>query len=293
MFRTVKDHVWAFDLEWVPDPMAGRLLHKLPDRMSDREVMMVMWEQANPTPENPMPFLRTILCRVVSIAAVVRKVKPDGEVKLDLVSLPRDTMDVEQAKEANLISRFLHAIGKGNESPQLVGYNSQAADLKILLQRGFVLGIEAAAYCKRPEKPWDGRDYFARESEWNIDMCNILGGYGRGGSSAVSLHQAAVLSGIPGKMDVDGNQVAGMWLDGKLDKIVQYNEYDALTTYLVWLRLAHFGCLFDDEQYEIENQRVRTLLANEIENKGKLHLQAYVDEWNRLQSILNPVPVAV
>ncbi len=102
MFRTVKEHVWAFDLEWIPDPMAGRLLHKLPEKMSDREVMMVMWDDANPTPENPMPFLRTILCRVVSIAAVVRKVKPGGEVKLDLLALPRDTADVEQAKEANL-----------------------------------------------------------------------------------------------------------------------------------------------------------------------------------------------
>jgi predicted PolB exonuclease-like 3'-5' exonuclease len=290
MFRTVKEHVWAFDLEWIPDPMAGRLLHKLPEKMSDREVMMVMWDDANPTPENPMPFLRTILCRVVSIAAVVRKVKPGGEVKLDLLALPRDTADAEQAKEANLIKRFLQAMGKGNESPQLVGYNSQAADLKILVQRGTVLGIEAAAFCKRPEKPWEGRDYFTRESEWNIDMYNILAG--RGGGSSATLNQVAVLSGIPGKMDVDGNQVAELWLDGRLDKIVQYNEFDALTTYLVWLRLAHFASLFDDEQYAIENERVRALLKNEIEVKGRVHLQAYVDEWNRLQSILNPAPVS-
>jgi hypothetical protein len=289
MFRTIKEHVWAFDLEWIPDPVAGRLLYKLPDQMSDREVMRNMWDEGGATPDDPMPFLRTVLCRIVSVAAVVRKVKPDGEVKLDLLSLPRDTRDTAQTGEASIIKRFLHALGK--DSPQLVGYNSHAADLKILIQRGFVLGIDAGAFCKRPDKPWEGRDYFHRDSEWNIDMCNILGGFGRG--SAISLNQAAVLSGIPGKMDVDGNQVAELWLDGQWDKIVQYNEYDALTTYLVWLRLAHFACHLDDEQYQEENERVRRLIKNLIENQGKAYLQAYLDEWDRLQAKLGLVLVAV
>jgi hypothetical protein len=285
MFRTVKSPVWAFDLEWVPDPVAGRLLHKLPDHLSDREVMTVMWEEAGATPDDPMPFLKTILCRIVSIAAVVRREKPDGEIKLDLLSLPKDTYDPEQLKEANLVRKFLDAVGKA--SPQLVGFNSIAADLKILIQRGFVLGIDAGSFCQRPEKPWEGRDYFHRDNEWNIDMCNILGGYGRGG---VSLNQAAVLAGIPGKMDTTGHQVAELWLEGEMERIVHYNEFDALTTYLVWLRLAHLACRFDDEQYEQEVDRVRALLKREIEENGRSYLQAYVDEWNRLQAIINPAP---
>jgi predicted PolB exonuclease-like 3'-5' exonuclease len=282
MFRTVKDHVWAFDLEWVPDPMAGRLLYNLPDIMSDREVMRVMWDEAGATPDDPRPFLRTVLCRIVSVATVVRKKKSNGEVKLDLLSLPRDTGDPEQTQEAGIIHRFLRAMGK--DSPQIVGYNSHGADLKILVQRGIVLGIEASAFCKRPQRYWDDRDYFHSQNEWNIDMCNILGGFGRGG---VSLNQIAVLSGIPGKIDVDGNQVAELWLDGDWDKIIQYNEFDALTTYLVWLRLAHFACLFDDEQHVEEVMRVRSLIEQLIDSKQKLHLQTYLNEWNRLQAVLD------
>ena len=34
MIKTVEDRVWAFDLEWVPDPLAGRLLLDLVDRAS-------------------------------------------------------------------------------------------------------------------------------------------------------------------------------------------------------------------------------------------------------------------
>ena len=42
MFKEIKDELWAFDAEWVPDPTAGRLLYDLPDDLPDREVMEEM-----------------------------------------------------------------------------------------------------------------------------------------------------------------------------------------------------------------------------------------------------------
>jgi predicted PolB exonuclease-like 3'-5' exonuclease len=61
-----------------------------------------------------------------------------------------------------------------------------------------------------------------------VDLKRILGGFGR--AVVPSLHESATLSGIPGKLDVDGNQVAELWLQGKLREIVDYNQFDALTT---------------------------------------------------------------
>ena len=49
MIKNVKKKVWAFDVEWVPDPLAGKLLYKLPQEMSDAEVMQVMWEMGGAT----------------------------------------------------------------------------------------------------------------------------------------------------------------------------------------------------------------------------------------------------
>ena len=44
MIKNVKERVWAFDLEWIPDPLAGRLLHGIPDSVeSPREIMQAMW----------------------------------------------------------------------------------------------------------------------------------------------------------------------------------------------------------------------------------------------------------
>ena len=215
---------------------------------------------------------------MVSVAALERRQQPDGSVKLNLMALPHDPHNAEETAEASVVGTFLEALGKTR--PQLVGFNSLQSDLKILIQRGLVLGLSAPAFCERPEKPWEGIDYFARGSDWNIDLKEIVGGWGL---ASPSLHEIAVQSGIPGKMGVDGNDVAPLWLEGKLDRIVRYNECDALTTYLVWLRLAHFAGFFDDGAYVREQELVVDLLQTEIAKGGREHLEEYLEAWNRPQ----------
>jgi predicted PolB exonuclease-like 3'-5' exonuclease len=103
-----------------------------------------------------------------------------------------------------------------------------------------------------------------------------------------SLHQAATLSGIPGKIDVSGASVAEMWVDGKLNEIVAYNEFDAFTTHLLWARVAHFSGLLSSEQYDKEQEQVRALLQVEIQG-GRVHLQKFLDEWDRLLGITGQI----
>lgn len=289
MFKCVNEQIWFFDCEWVPDPKAGRLLYKLPDSMSDQEVLNEMWIRGGATEDNPQPFLKTILCRVVSIAALMRKVAPPGsnvpdedKVKLHLLWLPRDIEDKESCSEASVVGTFLNAIGKCK--PQLVGYNSRASDLKILFQRAVVNGISAPEFCSRPEKPWEGIDYFSKDSDWNVDLMDALGSWSGRGSP--SLNEVAVLSGIPGKMDVCGDDVASMWMNGRLREIVEYNCFDALTTYLVWLRVAHLGGHISDEDYENEQMIFSNMLIEEAEKPGLAFLSKYLDEWNRLEEAM-------
>ncbi len=276
MIKKIPDRVWAFDCEWVPDPLAGRLLHGLPDSTPDADVMRRMWDEGGADEIDPTPYLKTAVCRVVSIAAVER-LERRGEVQLSLNSLPHDVGDPGQTSEASVLGKFLEGIG--DRRPQLVGYNSFNADLKILIQRGVIQGIRAAGFCDRPNKPWEGIDYFARGGEGHVDLKEVWSGFGKG---TPSLHEMAVQSGIPGKLDIDGNAVADLWLGGDLRRIVQYNETDALTTYLVWLRLAHFAGKFTGAQYKQEQDRVRALIATEIEKPGREHLSHYQEAWDRL-----------
>jgi predicted PolB exonuclease-like 3'-5' exonuclease len=277
VIKGVAERVWAFDLEWVPDPLAGKLLRGVPESASDAEALEAMWLAGGASEDDPTPFLKTVLCRIVSVAVVERRERgPEEPALLNLLSLPRDPASEAERTEASLVGTFLEALGR--HRPQLVGYNSQDSDLKILIQRAIVLGLQAAGFARRPDKPWEGVDYFARNSEWNVDLKEIVGGWGK---SVPSLHEIAVQSGIPGKMGVDGNDVAAMWLAGRHAEIVAYNEMDALTTYLVWLRLAHFAGHFAHDEYAAEQGLVRALVEREIAS-GKSHLGRYLVEWDRL-----------
>lgn len=280
MLRPIRDTVWAFDTEWAPDPAAGRILYGLPPDLPDAAVLAEMWKRNGATEEDPFPFLKTVLCRVLSIAAVQRR-SVGGQTKLDLIWLPRDCEDPVQSAEAAIVGRFLDAVGK--HKPQLVGFNSQAADLRILTQRAVVLGLSVAEFCRRPDKPWEASpDYLDRrnQNDWNLDLMELLSSWGKG---ALSLHEIASLSGIPGKFGAAGEQVAHMWLAGQWKAVVQYNCCDALSTYLLWLRLAYVSGRFTREQYDEEQEHVRQLLMDLAEAPDGEWASAYFDEWTRLQ----------
>ena len=283
MFRTVASNVWAFDLEWVPDPISGRRVYDLPADMPDDDVRQVMWAHCGATPEEPQPFLKYALCRVVSAAVVVRRQREDGRVSVALASLPH--LGEPAMTERELLSRFLTQLGQEDPKPQLVGFNSRTADVPILVQRGIIQGVMAGEFCHRPAKPWEGMDYFAKGSEGHLDVKEIVSGWGKG---TPSLHELAAAGGIPGKMGTTGDDVLGLWLAGDVRRIVEYNQYDALTTYLVWLRTALFAGLLSPDSHAAEEQRLRDMIGRHVA-AGETHLQAYLDKWQALTDLC-PTP---
>lgn len=278
MFRTVANNVWAFDLEWVPDPPSGRRVYDLPADMPDAEVLQVMWARGGASEDEAKPYLKYALCRVVSAAVVVRRQRDDGRVTVALASLPH--LGEPAMPERELLTRFLTQLGQEEPKPQLVGFNSRSADVPILVQRGIIQGVMALEFCHRPNKPWEGMDYFAKASEGHIDVKEIVSGWGKG---TPSLHEFAAACGIPGKMGTTGDDVIDLWLAGDVRRIVEYNQYDALTTYLVWLRTALFAGLMSPETHAVEEQCIRDLLLRRIQ-AGETHLQLYLDKWRALGS---------
>lgn len=272
MIHSIPNEVWAFDCEWIPDVASGRILYNLPNECPTNEVLHTMWAEGGATEENPQPFLRLILCRVVSIATVIRRTYKDGSVRLFLQTLPENPDDPEKRKESYILRRFLQE-GIMGKSPQLVGFNSRNADLRILEQRALVKGMTLPSFSNQLDaKPWD---------QTNIDLMDMFCGYGK--TYSATLNQLAVLSGIPGKLDVSGDDVCGLWYQGKYREICNYNNFDALTTYLLWLRAAYFSGCFTEEQYSEEQSRVRKLIMDEIKKPNGAYLQTYLDAWNDLQ----------
>jgi 3'-5' exonuclease len=273
MFKSVGRYVCAFDLEWVPDPTSGRRVYSLPATLPDAEVFEVMWAKAGATAEKPQPHLKTALCRVVAVSAVVREQQTNGEVNLRLTTLPRQSDRLMD--EGELISTFLGYLGQHH--PQLVGFNSQTADLPILLQRGLVSGVSAAEFCRRADKGW-GSDYFSRHGDAHIDLKSVLSGWG---IATPTLHELAAAMGIPGQVGPEPHDVVDWWVAGDLRSIVAQSQFDALSTYLVWLRTARFAGFFNAEQHLEEESRVRGMVGDRIA-QGDHHLTQYLDQWNSL-----------
>jgi len=206
-----------------------------------------------------------------AIATVVRRTFKNGDVQLFLQPLPEAPDDPAQ-DEPYLLKRFLQD-GIATRNPQLVGFNSRNADLRILTQRAIVCGLSLRSLCERLDaKPWESAD---------VDLMEMVSGFGK--NYSVSLHEIATLSGIPGKLDTTGEDVCGLWYSGRRREIVEYNSFDALTTYLLWLRLAHFSGQFSKEAYGVEQQRVRRLIEERLQKPENAFLQKYLDAWRRLK----------
>lgn len=250
--------------------------------MPEGEVFAQMWQRNGATDDNPRPYLKLAICRVVSIAMVMRSRGANGAIALDLRSQPRNPANATECDERSILSKFLVAVGQ--RKPQLVGFNSSKADLPLLVQRGIARGIAAPAFSRRPDKPWEGKDYFDSRSDGNVDLMSAVSGWG---GPRPKLSEIAVACGIPGKIDsFDGPRVADAWLDGDIARIVRYNEHDALTTYLLWLRTAHFAGFVSESGYGQEQAQLRSLLDERAQSAKNSHLAKYVQEWDRLRALL-------
>jgi predicted PolB exonuclease-like 3'-5' exonuclease len=266
--------IWFLDAEWVPDVVRARqMFHLAGSRYADtpegdEQVREWLYQKAGATAEKPTPYLKTAWCRIVSLAVLVRKELrpalpspevPNRKVTLSLLALPdlvtgsawatRPDEEPEQRNptedrdgflsEKPMLERFWNGIA--SQHPQLVGYNVGSADLTIALQRALVHGVVAPGAFLRPNKPWEGFDYFDdRNSQMIVDLKRVISPFDA--RDLPSLGDFAVSCGLPGKpwlgeqRTVSGNDVLPMWVAGAWRDIVAYNTCDSFVTYLLWLR---------------------------------------------------------
>lgn len=268
MFKGLKSEQWIFDIEYVPDVDMLRRIYQAAEGTSDEAVMAMAYADAPgyDISDNPEPMLKLMFYKVVSISTIIRDVVNPEKLKFF-------TLDEESISEKEMLTRFL--AGVGEKQPQLVGWASARFDIPVLFQRALVNGVLMKGFCERPERPWEGPDFFARYNDWNIDLMDVIG-CGRG---FPKLADFALATGIPGKMGVDGSKVAGMWAKGKFREVIDYNECDTATTYLVFLEVARSGGFISSKRYHQERRILRDLMAN----SAKPHFQMFLEEWKKLR----------
>jgi predicted PolB exonuclease-like 3'-5' exonuclease len=186
--------------------------------------------------------------RVVAISCVLRS-RDD----LKVWSLG----DVDSTEE-ELVKRFFDGIERF--SPDLISWNGSGFDLPVLTLRALAAGIQAPRYWETGDSDTAFRynNYLSRFHWRHTDLMDVLSAYQSRGR--VSLQNAAMLLGLPGKLGFSGDQVWGAWLAGNLVGIRQYCETDVLNTYLIYLRFEMLRGHFTRERYAEEVERVKVLL---------------------------------
>lgn len=222
----------VFDIETVPDADMGRRWLDIDATVPDADVRRQMLEKRQEQTGGQSEFLKPPFHQVVAISAaliddtgVIRRLGPLGAPHDDEEALLRD---------------FFHVIE--DVTPRLVGWNTSGFDIPTLLYRAMARHIPAPAFYRFGE-PYHGyRKRFDEES--HLDLMDVLSGYGA--SARASLDEIAAMVGVPGKLDVDGQDVAKLFETGEIERIRQYCSHDVLTTTLVFMHYAHHRGWLDD-----------------------------------------------
>jgi 3'-5' exonuclease len=100
----------------------------------------------------------------------------------------------------------------GYERPVIVGHNVAGFDIRFLWQRAFVLGVKMPAWFPRDPKPWADSVH---------DTMTMWGG-----RDWVGLDTLCKAMGLPGKGNVSGADIGGMWERGEHEAIGAYCKAD-------------------------------------------------------------------
>lgn len=175
---------------------------------------------------------------------------------------------VSAPNEEQRIRRFL-AGWMMNERPSVVTFNGRRADVPLIVARCIHHRIVAREFIVEI-------GLANRYTGKHIDLADELGGYGAQLSG--KLDEWAQCIGWPGKLGVDGSQVAGLIQAGKRAEVDAYCLCDTVQTAALVLRMYHARGKLSDGQY----QEAATLLLREAQREpmtAEMARRVDVDRW--------------
>ncbi|MEQ8665191.1 MAG: 3'-5' exonuclease [Rhodospirillales bacterium] len=262
-------NLFVFDIETIPDTDAVPNLTGVTDpdvavrRQALEDYHLEITQGKNPFPRQPFH-------KVVAISFLDAEIGDDGG---------RETYHLRELRsggeegfdEKMLVQGFFQHLR--SLRPRLVSFNGRGFDLAVLKYRAMVHGIDAGFLYSAGDK-WNS--YTSRYSDdWHCDLMEVLSDYGA--SARVKLNEVCAVLGLPGKVGVDGSQVAGLVDDGNVKAVRDYCETDVLNTYLVYLRhMLHRGKI-DTDGY---NRAVSDIIGLiDAEGTSRPHLAEFMEAW--------------
>jgi hypothetical protein len=156
-----------------------------------------------------------------------------------VVAAKGEARESPDARERALLAEFSRLVERTRAT--LVTYNGRSFDLPVIALRSLCHAVPLGWYYR-------DRNVRARYSDdGHLDICDWLADHGA--SRAGSLDALAHLIGLPGKVGVDGSQVAGLYDAGDQDAIDRYCMSDVAQTALLLLRFRLLQAALSPERY--------------------------------------------
>ena len=197
--------ICVFDCETIPD---FELIRKVFDfRGSDEEVANRAYEEQ--TQKTGSSFLPIVFHRVVAISAVVA----------DDFGMFTRVNSIDGNSEEELLKSFLSFIDKKN--PKLVSFNGRSFDLPMIMCRAMKYNIACSAYFEVENKEinkskWE--NYRTRYNDrFHIDLMDSISDFGA--VRGLKLDEICAMMNMPGKYDVSGDQVMGLYLKNEYENL--------------------------------------------------------------------------
>lgn len=155
---------------------------------------------------------------------------------------------------------------------KIVTFNGRGFDLPLLELAAFRYGLPARDYFMRGRNRYNG----------DLDLMDWMTNFGASRGFAGGLNLLAKLLGKPGKMGVSGDQVYGMYKDGRYQEINDYCMFDTLDTYFVFLRSRVLtGDITLEQEAGLITRAKATLAAMKPDVPA---IQQYLDSWTETEA---------
>ena len=159
----------------------------------------------------PLPFHRPVA------ACLLEAVEERGLVTLGDAACWTDQKAPEQ--------EFLERLWNRLEGATVITFHGGGFDLPVLALRSLKLQVPAPGWLAEVRRGG---------SPAHVDVKELLAGAGSGGTAPLDLY--AKLVGLPGKVDVAGEDVGALYAARAHDRIAAYCMTDVVQTWLLWLR---------------------------------------------------------
>ena len=269
---SMHDSLFVFDIETIPDTDAVKAL----TGVESTDVGVLRKALSNyhlKITDGKNDFTRQLFHRVVAISFLEARIeKSENGERYDLIELRSGGS--EGSTEQELLHGFFSHLEQ--RKARLVSYNGRGFDLPVLKYRAMKHGIAAPWFYNRGDK-WS--NYSQRYSaDWHCDIAETVSDFGA--SARVRLNELCALLALPGKLGMDGADVAPEWDKGNIAGIRSYCETDVLNTYLVYLHLMQHRGTLSQRNFEAAIEQIHLYL--ETEGALRPHLQEFAAAWNAL-----------